>query len=137
MYLFPLSAFKKFFVLFLPFSSSVVMHISLIFIVFSCLGYKEFLKLFVSFTTFIKVLVSYFFSSSLQSSVPHMLDIFSKSWISLMFFSIFFFSFLSLWVSILIFSMKLYSESCFLLSMILNPCIEFEVLIMVKFCNFN
>lgn len=68
----------------------MVMYISLVFIVFSCLGYKELLKHFVSFTTFIKVLVSYFLSSPLESSVPHMLDIFSKSWISLMFFSIFF-----------------------------------------------
>lgn len=61
---------------------------------FSCLGYKEFLKFLVSFTSFVKVLASYLFSSPLGSSVTHMLDIFSKSQMSLTFFSIFFLLFL-------------------------------------------
>ena len=95
------------FVLFVAFSSSIVMYISLVFIVFSCLGYKELLKLFVFFA-FIKVLVGYFLSSPLQSSVPHMLDIFSKSWISLMFFSIFFLLFVSVGTNFNIFCQYLF-----------------------------
>lgn len=135
MYLFPLSAFKICFVLFVAFSSSIVMYISLVFIVFSCLGYKELLKLFVFFA-FIKVLVGYFLSSPLQSSVPHMLDIFSKSWISLMFFSIFFLLFVSMGTNFNIFCQYLF-WILFSTVLILNPCIEFEFLIMVKFCNIN